>query len=78
VYIGPDEFEGADKYADLMLRGRDDRTIVALRIDHYEPIWDCATPQDEPNEADRAFIAHAPEDIAYLLELVRSGGLPQP
>jgi hypothetical protein len=72
IYLGPDQFEGADKYADLQLTGRDQRTIIGIRIDHYEPIWDTATPADEPNEADREFIAHAPADIAVLVEAVKA------
>jgi len=72
IYLGPDQFEGADKYADLQLTGRDQRTIIGIRIDHYEPIWDTATPADEPNEADREFIAHAPADVAALVEHVKA------
>lgn len=58
---------GGDKYADLQLRDSQGVGILPVRIDHYEPIWDCARPDKEPNAADRVLIAHAPADIAYLL-----------
>lgn len=65
-YQGPEG--GGDKYADLQLRGPNQHEVIPIRIDHYEPIWDCGNPNDGPTAADRALIAHAPEDIAALLK----------
>lgn len=62
---------GGDKYAELSLIGNEGQEIIPLRVDHYEAIWDCRDPRNEPSAADRDIIAHAPSDLAALLELVR-------
>lgn len=61
---------GGDKYADLALRDAGGHEVVPIRIDHYEPIWDTRHPRDELTTGNRELIAHAPDDIRYLLLLL--------
>ena len=50
-----------DKYMDMRLWGADGSEIIPIRIDHYEPEWDCPYDCETPNKADRDLIVAAPD-----------------
>lgn len=56
-----------DKYGDVALYSRED-AILPLYIDHYEMMWDDKYYTTRPE--DRELIAHAREDIEYLLNVI--------
>ena len=61
--------ESCDKYMDMRLWGANGSEIIPIRIDHYEPEWDCPYDCEMPNKADRKLIAAAPDlmDAAQAL-----------
>lgn len=59
------EFTGP-KYADLSLRGADNKTIIGIGIDHWNIEWDSKNELADFTNADRALIAAAPELLNAL------------
>jgi hypothetical protein len=45
-----------DKYIDCQLLDADNKPIIPIRIDHYEPIWDTHEDGDPPCKQDREFM----------------------
>ena len=66
VYFSDGENPAIKKYMDLALRGPSG-TVIPIRIDHYEVIYD-----GKPiSKADRALIAAAPDLLAALEAITR-------
>jgi hypothetical protein len=56
-----------DKYMELGLIGAD-KYVIPIRIDHFQPFWDCSNSYTPPEKQDRDFIVHACNNYNALVD----------
>ena len=54
----------------MQLRGAGGESIIPIRIDHYEPEWDCDENCEGPKVGDRNLIAAAPDLLNWIRRIV--------